>query len=265
MAHHSCRAACCFTNHSTIEASPTTFTRPQHRLQRLRVGQPVIVADLDQRRRRQSAVPEKFLAVGKRHHIVGPAVQDHRAGLHGTCGSRKPRRPAGSKQQGPVVVYGNEPTRRGRSDGAIRRPGGRLTPHPCRSRKPRRQAGSTQQGPVVMYRNEPTRRGCSDGAIRRPGGRPLPGSRAGVARAGGRSSGRTRCGCGDKHSFGPRRRAVKRLNGSMAKVPQAPSAWAFGVGLSNLTLREFVSREKSAEPSPAAARIAPREAALPSP
>jgi hypothetical protein len=87
--------------------------------------------------------------------------------------------------------------------------------------------------------NEATRRGCSDGAIRRPGGHPLPGWRAGVARAGGRSSWRTRCGCGDKHSFGPGRRAVKRLNGPMAKEPQASSAWAFAVGLSNLTLREF--------------------------
>jgi hypothetical protein len=83
----------------------------------------------------------------------------------------------------------------------------------CWSRKPRWPAGSTQQAPVVMYANEPTRRGCSDGAIRRPRGRPLPGWRAAVARAGGRSSSRTRCGCGDKHSFGPRRRAVKRLNG----------------------------------------------------
>jgi hypothetical protein len=38
---------------------------------------------------------------------------------------------------------------------------------------------------------------------RRPGGCPLPGWRAGVARAGGRSSWRTRWACGDKHSFGP--------------------------------------------------------------
>jgi hypothetical protein len=107
----------------------------------------------------------------------------------------------------------------------------------CGSRKPRRPAGSTQQGPVVMSGIEPTRRGCSDGAIRRPGGRSLPGWRAGVARAGGRSSWRTRCGCGDKHSFGPQRRAVKRLNGLVAKVTQAPCVWAIAVGLSNLTLR----------------------------
>jgi hypothetical protein len=64
-----------------------------------------------------------------------------------------------------------------------------------------------------------------------------PGRRSGVARAGGRSSWWTRCGCGDKHSFGPGRRAVKRLNGPMAMMPQASSAWAFAVGLSILTLR----------------------------
>jgi sugar phosphate isomerase/epimerase len=29
------------------------------------------------------------------------------------CGSRKPHRPAGSTQQGPVVMYGNEATPRG--------------------------------------------------------------------------------------------------------------------------------------------------------
>src|ERR1019366_2950289 len=62
-------------------------------------------------------------------------------------------------------------------------------------------------------------------------------AQAGVARAGGRSSWRTRCGCGDKHSFGPGRRAVKRLNEPMAKEPQAPFAWAIAGGLSNLTLR----------------------------
>jgi hypothetical protein len=43
------------------------------------------------------------------------------------CGSRKPRRPAGSTQQGSVVMYENEPTRRGCSDGKIRRPGGTPT------------------------------------------------------------------------------------------------------------------------------------------
>jgi hypothetical protein len=97
-----------------------------------------------------------------------------------------------------------------------------------------------RDGGRVMDGNELTRRGCIDGAIRRPGGRPLPGRRAAVARAGGRSSWRTRCGCGDKHSFGPGRRAVKRLNGSMAKEPQTSSAAAIAVGLSILTLRSLV-------------------------
>jgi hypothetical protein len=43
--------------------------RPQHRLQRLRVGQSVIVADFDQRR---PTVPRQFLTVGEWHHVVGP-------------------------------------------------------------------------------------------------------------------------------------------------------------------------------------------------
>jgi hypothetical protein len=121
------------------------------------------------------------------------------------------------------------------------------------SRKPRRPAGSTQQGPVVMYGNEPTRHGCSDGAIRRPGGCPLPGWRAGAARAGGRSSWRTRCGCGDKHSFGPGRRAVKRQNVPISKEPQAPSSWAFAVGLSILTLRGLAERSYATQLTPARA------------
>jgi hypothetical protein len=69
------------------------------------------------------------------------------------------------------------------------------------------------------------------------GGRPLPGWRSGVARAGGRSSWRTRCGCGDKISFGPGIGAVKRLNEPTANVPQASSAVAIAVGPSILTLR----------------------------
>jgi hypothetical protein len=76
------------------------------------------------------------------------------------------------------------------------------------------------------------------GALRR--GSSQPGWRAGVARSGGRSSWRTRCRCGDKHSFGLGRRAVKRLNGPLAKIPQAPSAWVIAVGLSKLTLRPWM-------------------------
>src|SRR5262245_48903964 len=41
------------------------LARPQHRRQRLRVGQAVIVADFDQGGFRQAAVPDQFLAVGK--------------------------------------------------------------------------------------------------------------------------------------------------------------------------------------------------------
>jgi hypothetical protein len=43
---------------------------------------PVVVADLDERRGGQPAVADQFLAVGKRHHLINPAVEDHRAGLH---------------------------------------------------------------------------------------------------------------------------------------------------------------------------------------
>jgi hypothetical protein len=53
--------------------------RLQHRRQRLRVGQPVIRANFDKRR---PAAPRQFLVLGERHHVVGPAVQDDRAGLH---------------------------------------------------------------------------------------------------------------------------------------------------------------------------------------
>jgi hypothetical protein len=142
------------------------------------------------------------------------------------------------------------PTPRACSDDADRRLGEWPPLFPCGSRKPRRPAGSTQQGPVVMDGNEPTRRGCSDGAIRRPGRRSLPGWRAGVARAGGRSSWWTRCGCSDKHRLGTGRRAVKRLNGPMAMMPQASSAWAFAVGLSNLTLRLPVRRQQHSDGTP---------------
>jgi hypothetical protein len=48
---------------------------------------------------------------------------------------------------------------------------------------------------------------------------------------------RTRCGCGDKHSFGPQRPPVTRLNEPTAEEPQAAAAWAFAVGLGILTLR----------------------------
>ena len=61
------------------------------------------------------------LALNGPFALIPPA--DEVFGTH----TRKPRRPAGSKQQGPVVVYGNEPTGRVCSDGAIRRPGGIAT------------------------------------------------------------------------------------------------------------------------------------------
>ncbi len=164
--------------------------------------------------------------------------------LNQPCAYRKRRRPAGFGGKSVRWGWGRLAGRRGIADRfpsgwkmgvweAFFLPG---------ADAPRAQHG-TRLGDAPCL---PTPRACSDGAIRRPGGRPLPGWRAGVARAGGRSSWRTRCGCGDKHSFGPGRRAVKRLNGPMAEEPQAPSAWAFAVGLSNLTLRakSVASKEK---------------------
>src|SRR5262249_27965698 len=62
------------------------LTRLQRRRQRPRVGQPVIVADLDQRRGGQTAAADQFLAVGERHHVVGPAVQEEV--LHGVVIAR---------------------------------------------------------------------------------------------------------------------------------------------------------------------------------
>src|SRR5439155_26424550 len=44
-------------------------------------GQTVVVADLDQRRRRQAAVAYQVFAVAERNYVVGPGVQDQRAGL----------------------------------------------------------------------------------------------------------------------------------------------------------------------------------------
>src|SRR5215470_7844413 len=45
--------------------TPRILARLQHLPQWLRVGQPVVVADLDKRRGGQPAVPDQFLAVGK--------------------------------------------------------------------------------------------------------------------------------------------------------------------------------------------------------
>ena len=71
-----------------------------------------------------------------------------------SCGSQKPLRQTGSIQPGPVVIYGNEPTPRGCSDGVSRRPGGRPMPG--------WRAGFTRAGGRSSWR---TRCGCED----RPG------------------------------------------------------------------------------------------------
>ena len=48
-----------------------SLTRLQNCLQGHRIGQTVIIADLNQCRLGQDAVPDEFLTVGERNHIVG--------------------------------------------------------------------------------------------------------------------------------------------------------------------------------------------------
>ena len=59
-----------------------TNTRLDHRLQRLRIGEAVIIADFHQRPWWQTTVGYQLLRVLQGDHIVGPAVQDDRAPLH---------------------------------------------------------------------------------------------------------------------------------------------------------------------------------------
>lgn len=80
-----------------VEGLRPTF--PQHPFQRPRVGQAVIVADFNQRRRGQAAVGDQFLAVGKGDHIVCPGVQDHCAGFY-SCGG-PPVLPSRAEQNEP--------------------------------------------------------------------------------------------------------------------------------------------------------------------
>ena len=55
-----------------VVAASGGAARLQHLLQRLRVGQSVILSDLDQSRRWQPAVADQFLGVAERDHVVGP-------------------------------------------------------------------------------------------------------------------------------------------------------------------------------------------------
>ena len=78
------------------------FDGPKHPRQRLRVGEPMIRTDLDQRRSWQAAVADQFLAIRERHHVVGPAVQDDGAGLHGR--GRSPTLPRRAEQDEPCIA-----------------------------------------------------------------------------------------------------------------------------------------------------------------
>jgi hypothetical protein len=79
----------------------------------------VIVADLDERRGGQTAVADQFLAVGKRNQVVGPGVQDDRAGLHRPGGAVPPPGRADKDEPGvPAVdVHGDGPSPAGADDG----------------------------------------------------------------------------------------------------------------------------------------------------
>src|ERR1700689_1642858 len=59
-----------------------SLARLQHRRKRLRFGLAVIVADLDQLRRRQPAVSDQFFRISEGNYVIGSAVQDHRVGFH---------------------------------------------------------------------------------------------------------------------------------------------------------------------------------------
>ena len=73
-----------------------TLTRFQHRLQRFRIGEPVIVANFDERLRWQSAVGNQFLGVGKWDHVVLARVKDGCLGHDGR--GHAPSLPRGAKQ-----------------------------------------------------------------------------------------------------------------------------------------------------------------------
>ena len=62
------------TKKSSITSPPSwkALMSKISRLQRLRVCEPLIVANLDQGRCRQAAVLDQFFAVAERHHVVGP-------------------------------------------------------------------------------------------------------------------------------------------------------------------------------------------------
>ena len=74
------------------------FARPQHRRQRLGIGQSVIVADFDQG---GSRLPSQLLALGKRDRLVGSTVQDDRVLLHGR--RLAPSLPSGAQQNEPGI------------------------------------------------------------------------------------------------------------------------------------------------------------------
>ena len=61
------------------------FAAFRHRLEWLRIGESVIVADFNEDLWRQSAVGDEFFRVAERYHVVFAGVQDDRVRLDGRC------------------------------------------------------------------------------------------------------------------------------------------------------------------------------------
>jgi hypothetical protein len=70
--------------------------RPHHRLQRPLISQPVLRPHLDQPFRRQAAIPNQLLGIGKRHGLIGPGMQNGRARLY--AGRRPPCLPCRAQE-----------------------------------------------------------------------------------------------------------------------------------------------------------------------
>jgi len=70
-------------------------------LQGLRIGQAMIAANFDERRRGQAAIADQLFAFFKRDDIVGLGVEDDCAGFDG-CGGT-PSFPGGAKKDDPGI------------------------------------------------------------------------------------------------------------------------------------------------------------------
>ena len=93
----------------------------EHRRQRFGIRQTVITPDFDEGPCREPAVPNQFLRIGERNHVVGAAVKDYGVGLHGPC--RAPIPPCRAEQHEPGVAaldVHRDGTASGRTDNDLR-------------------------------------------------------------------------------------------------------------------------------------------------